>query len=126
MSGGRTGSVGYISVGTLLFQGRIVGVLYRCHPSHGSPCSTEARFQHWVTTAGEEEQAGTLALGGLCPRRSSSLGTSSNDSMCVQAEGSEQSCSFKGPRRGTIEKPWPTAKVPINGTFVWPQTVKVW
>lgn len=50
----------YLRWGTLIFQGRIVGVLYRCQPSHGSPCSTEARFQHWVTTAGEEEQAGTL------------------------------------------------------------------
>ena len=93
MSGGRIGSVGYISVGALLFfREGLWGCCTGRHPSHGSPCSTEAGSQHWVTTAGEEEQAGTLALAGLCPRRSSSLGTSGNDSMCVQAQGSEQSC----------------------------------
>ena len=124
MSGGEIDSVGYISVGALsFFREGLWGSCTGRHPSHGSPCSTEAGSQHQVTTAGEEEQAGTLAVAGLCPRRSSSLGTPSNDSTCVQAEDSAQSCSFKGSRRGTVEKPWPTA---INRTFAWPQTVKVW
>lgn len=94
MSGGEIDSVDYISVGALsFFREGLWGSCTGRHPSHRSPCSTEAGSQHQVTTAGEEEQAGTLAVAGLCPRRSSSLGTPSNDSTCVQAEDSAQSCT---------------------------------
>ena len=74
----------YFLWGTAYFPGKDCGcVVLDITLLAGAPCSTGAGSQRRATTAGGEEQGGTLALADLCPMGSSSLGSSTNDSMCA-------------------------------------------
>ena len=114
----------YLRWGTLIFQGRIVGVLYWTSPFSWEPLL----HRSWISALGHHCRRGrtswNLGIGWSVSQAKLFFGDFRQwQHVCAGSGQWAKLQSFKEPRRGTVEKPWPTA---ISGTFAWPQTVKVW